>query len=366
MYTKKTAEHAGMAAKPASKNNKMFGAAALADFCDQLAVVASAGLPTGEGLGIIAGQNEKDENRALFLDMKDALEMGLPLYMVAGKTGAFPLYFTTMLEIGENSGKLEETLAALSEYYKRQAEFSNNLKSTLTYPLTMLVIIAAVITVLLTKIMPVFEEVYLQLGMGVNVAAQTAASFTRILNIVILAAAAVFFVICAVYFISLKNQKLKTFLLKKVSGIFGNENLFFKMAAAQFSRAMYTMLDSGMDIDSSFELAAQTVENPVYKNRIETCQALMRQGKGFAAAISESRLYTGMYEKMLHLGVKTGGSADAMKKIAKSIDEKIERQMNGFIAVIEPTLVAVLAVVVGVLLLSVMLPLVNIMSAMSI
>ena len=126
---------------------------------------------------------------------------------------------------------------------------------------------------------------------------------------------------------------------------------------------MALTLSSGLNPDQSLELAAALTEDAAFLQKASKCQELLDGGSDFSVALSESGIFSGIYARMVTVGFKTGSLDDVMKKIAVQYEADIDGQISRVIAMLEPTLVAILSVIVGVILLSVMLPLIGIMSS---
>ena len=125
---------------------------------------------------------------------------------------------------------------------------------------------------------------------------------------------------------------------------------------------MYLSLSSGLDTDQSLEMVSQLVEHPATRQKINTLRELTAQGLSFAEAILQTKLFSGIYARMISIGAKTGAMDEVLQQISVQYDEEIEDRMASAISKLEPTLVAILSVAVGLILLSVMLPLMGIMS----
>ncbi len=134
------------------------------------------------------------------------------------------------------------------------------------------------------------------------------------------------------------------------------------MAVSKFAAGMSLTLGSGLNAIESLQMAEQLISHPVIKQRIQTCQNSMNDGIDFSEALSESGIFSGIYSKMASIGYKTGALDILMEKISIQYEDEINQRMNRLISILEPTLVAVLSVIVGLILLSVMLPLLGIMT----
>ena len=127
---------------------------------------------------------------------------------------------------------------------------------------------------------------------------------------------------------------------------------------------MYLCLSSGLDTEQSLEMTARLIEHEGISRKIKTIQENLAEGTLFPEALENSNIFSGLYSHMVNIGLRTGAADEVMKQISEQYDEEVEDQMNRLVAGIEPTLVAILSIAVGMILLSVMLPLMGIMSNM--
>ncbi len=347
-----------------SNASRMLTNSQLSLFCEELSLIVKAGITVSEGLYIMREETEDKSDKEMLSNMIDSVESGSPLSEAMVKTKIFPTYTIDMIKIGELSGKLEEVVGSLARYYKRETELMHTIKQAVFYPVIMLIMMLAVIGVLVMQVMPVFNQVFMQLGSeltGVAATVLNAAEFARnngIFFIVLL----VLIVLLIAYLGVTSNGKVQFKKFKERSFI--TKKIVEKIAVSRFSNGMSLMISSGLDTDQSLEMAQKLVEHENLSERITTCRDSINEGEGFAVAIAKSKIFAGMYARMLSIGVKTGSIDSVMEKISDEYDKEVQSRISSIIAVIEPALVAVLSVVVGIILLSIMLPLMSIMSAM--
>lgn len=291
------------------------------------------------------------------------------LYEALITSKVFPPYLCSMVQIGEQSGRLDDVMASLSEHYHREEEMARNIKSAVTYPLVMLGMMMVVIFVLIVKVLPVFNEVFRQLGTGLTGISGTILSLGNTISryAALLVILAVLLVILAVLlatvflyfaFTAKGRHQIGSF----ARSFFLTKNLMEKIACSRFASGMYLSLSSGLDTDQSLEMVSRLVEHPVIQAKIKQIQELILEGTSFADAVTKSSIFSGIYTRMVSIGYKTGSMDDVMKQISVQYDEEIDARMTDLVAKLEPTLVAILSIVVGLILLSVMLPLMGIMS----
>lgn len=139
--------------------------------------------------------------------------------------------------------------------------------------------------------------------------------------------------------------------------------LYEEIAACRFASGMALTLSSGLNPERSMELVNSLNDDPVFQKKIDACQKQMDEGQDLSQALFTSGMFTGIYARMASIGSKTGSMDQVMDQIADLYQEDIDTRMNNLLAVLEPTLVILLSLIVGVILLSVMLPLMGIMSS---
>ncbi len=333
-------------------------------FCEELSLIVKAGITVSEGLYIMREETEDKFDYEMLSNMIDSIEVGAPLSEAMINTKLFPTYTIDMIKIGELSGKLEEVVASLARYYRRETELMQTIKQAVFYPVIMLVMMLAVIGVLVMQVMPVFNQVFMQLGSeltGFSATVLNGSEFVRNNGYIFIALLVLFVVVVAYLGVTssgkaqFKKFKERSFITKKIVE---------KIAVSRFSNGMSLMLSSGLDTDQSLEMAQKLVEHDALSDKIADCRKSIDEGEGFAASIGKSRIFAGMYARMLSIGVKTGAVDSVMEKISDEYDNEVQGRISNIIAIIEPALVAILSVVVGIILLSIMLPLMSIMSAM--
>lgn len=334
----------------------------LITFCGQMALILKSGISSLEGIYIMEDGDVQTEGREILKEIREELEICGMLYPAMEKTGVFPEYALHMTEIGEQTGRLDETMEALAAYYQREEETLEAVKSAVTYPIAMLGMMLVIIVVLFVKVMPVFEQVYLQLGQEMTGVAR------RILDIgnwmrqsaVVLAvlAAAVLSIAILVIF----SKKTRDYFASKIQAIGFMKKIAWKRARTRFASGMAMSLKSGLDIDESLSLSEKLVDYEPLKMQIKQCQEQMKKGETFPKAMKGAHILDGIQERLMVIGYETGAVDEVMEQAADLYQKELQDQIQKMIAVLEPTLVGILCVIVGIILLSVMLPLVGIMA----
>lgn len=334
----------------------------LSTFFEQLSIILRSGISALEGISIMRDDSQSSEGQAVLDAIYEQLEMTGCLYESLKETGVFPDYAVNMIEIGEKAGQLDEVTLSLSEYYEREDSIAASIKSAVTYPLVMLGMMLIVILVLILKVLPVFEQVFEQLGIsmtGFSAAILKAGDTIRTYSVIFLVIT--LFIALIILYIS-KSDKGRAGFLSFVQKFGPAGKLSEKIARARFAGAMSLTLQSGLDTEESMEMIARLTEHPAIQSKIIAAQKMLDEGADFSEAFSSSGIFTGLYSKMAAVGYRAGALDEVMNRIAHQYEDEIDADIRKMIGFIEPTMVAVMSIIVGLILLSVMLPLTGIMA----
>ena len=336
----------------------------LSDLCRELGLLLHAGVSLADGLYLLSDETKDAAHKEMLTQLARSVEQGCFLAQAFEQAGCFPVYITGLLQVGERVGRTEETLYALARYYEQQDRTNRHIRSALTYPAILLLLMTVVIVVLLSRVLPVFNEIYASLGGRLTGVAggllMLGRGLDRCMPILfgILVAGAVFFALFSLH----RGFHKKVMDFVKVR--FGDRGVFRSMNNARFAQALSMGFSSGMTLEESVDLAAVLLKDvPDAAKRCDQCRDLLAQGETLAHALGESCLMSVASCRLLTLGMR-GGSADSvMDEIARRMQEEAQMELENMVAKIEPALVLVTSALVGVILLSVMLPLMNIMTA---
>ena len=332
--------------------------------CMELALFLRSGLDAAGGLSLLAQEESAGDMKSLLSSMADGMDMGRTLSAVFRESEQFPEYVCGLIAVGEQTGHLEEALRALSRYYEHRARLDRHLRSALMYPAVLLMIMLVMIVVLLTKVLPVFEDVYASLGGRLTGVAGGLLALGQALD----AAMPVLCVLLALAVLLLAafagSRGFRTRVLSVWRKRGGDRGVSRKLNMARFAQALAMGVSSGLTVEESLDLAAALLEDiPAAKRRCEVCREKLDDGAPLARAMNESGLIPAAECRLLELGVRSGCHDSVMAQIAERLSEEGDAALEARMNQIEPALVVIASVLVGAILLSMMLPLMNIMTA---
>ena len=343
---------------------KAFNNEETAAFCGQMALILKAGISALEGLTLMKEDVSSAEEEKILTFLADQVMDHGSLYQAMSDSGLFPDYALHMVEIGEETGTLDEVMAALQDHYEREDDIRRSIKNAVAYPMIITGMMVVVIIVLLVKVMPIFNQVFIQLGTEMS-------AFSRALlnlgnNIRTYSVTLVFLLIAliaVILYFALTPQGKKA--LRSIGyKLPFTRSIFEEIAACRYANALALTLRSGLNPERSMELVNSVNEDEYFKAKLDVCSQLVSDGVDVPKALHQSGIFSGMYSKMVTAGDKSGALDQVMSQIADRYREDVDNRINGVLAILEPTLVVVLSLIVGIILLSVMLPLMGIMSSM--
>ena len=343
---------------------KPFSNIELSSFCGQTALILKSGISVTEGLSIMLEDAASPEEKEILERLLEGMQETGQLYQAMERTEIYPSYMIHMVQIGEETGTLDEVMESLQNHYEREDSISKSIRNSITYPMIMTGMMAVVIIVLLVKVMPIFNQVFIQLGTEMTGFSRVLMDMGTIINryaivfIVILAAIA-----CLAIF-GTRTAGGRAMVQKLGYKLRFTRVIYEELAACRFASGMALTLSSGLNPDRSMELVHSLNDDPVFQKKLDRCQNEINDGKDLSQALFTSGMFTGIYARMASIGSKTGSMDQVMEQIAELYQDDIDTRMNNVLAVLEPTLVILLSLIVGVILLSVMLPLMGIMSSL--
>ena len=326
----------------------------VASFCQKIGMIVKAGLPTYCGISILLEESEDDKMKELLTKIYTPMEKGVSLKDALHATGVFPDYMVHMIGLGEETGQLEEVLDSLTVYYQREADIHLGVKHAVTYPLILCFMMLAAIVIIMTQVVPVFAKVYEILDSELTKTAQLFVRISTILNnhlpLLIILFMALVFISWLIY---------KTPLGK---ALFQGKGLSISIAQSRFANCMYMVLASGFDTDKGLDISAQLVDNPYMEEKIQKCKSHIKHGENFGNALILSGIFSKVYGSLIAIGQKTGSLPDVMQQIGQSCEEEIDTKLRNFISVLEPVLIIILSIFIGLFMITFLYPLLGILS----
>ena len=338
--------------------------AEISSFCSQVALILGAGLPLYDGMETLA-ETSKD---SAFADMyagvsKVVTETG-SLYEALKADDRWPTYLVEMAGIGEQTGQLEQVMTGLAEYYGREDRIRTAVVNAITYPLVLSVMLVLIIVIMMWKVLPVFQRVLNSMGIAMSPVSSALINVGTAIGWIALILVGLAILAVVVGAVLMKTDARES-VLRVVRKLFPPiRKLSMKLASSRVASVLSMMLSSGFPTGEAFRLMPSVISDGEAAAKVQGIRKELDDGATFADAISNSKLFDGLQDRMIRMGVAAGREDQVMSSIASQYEEQVEDGIAQLVAIIEPTLIALLSIVIGAIMLSVMLPMAGILSSM--
>ncbi len=343
--------------EPAGVNTKQPSAQDLALFTRRLADLALAGLPLDRVLKVVAQQSESGVLKRICEEALVDVSSGLPVSQALGKHPRyFNSVFTQTLRAGEASGQFGEVAGRLADYQEKDVTRRGQITSALVYPVLLATVAFAVITFLMTFVLPrmsgVFKSMGNELPFTTKVLMETSDLLTNhwlaiiiVLGVVIGGSVAWFKTPAGA--LSKDRILLSTPLVGPV---------IMRATISRFSRVLGTLIYGGVPILEALEIAGLSANNQVFLKSARIVEEEVRAGRPIADAMEEAGGFPPVLTNMIAVGEETGDLAKMLGRVADSLDFEVDTSMRKLIALVEPVIVLTMGTIVGFVVLSVLLP----------
>lgn len=337
-------------------------ASELSLLCEQIALILHSGLPLRDGVEALCENYRNTRLAARFVAFSDAVLASGSLYDGIMAAGVFPRYLAEMARIGERTGELDTVMTGLSVYYQREAKIRRAVVNAVTYPLILMSMMAALIAVLITQVLPIFEGVFQ--SMGTDAANPWLSAGVQV-------GRGILFLVGGL--IVLLLLLLLALRLDRTGRVRRAINRFFpavrairdRISAGRFAAVMAMMLRSGYPLDESLGLVRGVMGDTDVADRVDDCRARMAEGQSFPDAVESLNLFAPLHNRMIRLGFHTGQTDAVMQKLASLYEDEVDEAITHIVSVLEPTIVALMSTLIGAILLAVMLPLLTLLGGMA-
>lgn len=336
----------------------------LAWLCEQIALVQKSGIPLPEGIDLLAESSDLPRLTQVLAKLAIEMRAMIPLSDAMETIGGFPMYLVQMTRIGEMSGHLDQIMSSLSLFYDRDARLRRKVRSSLLYPMILLVMMIAVIILLIVRVLPVFQQILTSFGGQMPPFSLVLMSFGRLLarHWFWLLPTLILAVIAVILWLRRSPSGRRLMDRARLSlPLVGP--LYRKIYTSRFSMSMAYLLRSAIDFETALEMTEGIMDNSLVTSRVRECRERVSRGEDAFAALQETALFPRLFIRMLSLGNRTGDLDQVMYRIASQYEDEIDHRLTRLASVAEPLLVVILSLIVGAILLTVMLPLVEIMAS---
>lgn len=353
-------------AKALAKSGGKVPAKSLAVFTRQFSVMIDAGLPLVQCLDILGGQEPHKGFAATILKTREDVESGMTLADAMRKhPRTFDSLFTNMVAAGEAGGILDTILKRLATYIEKAVKLTSQVKSAMIYPVAVLIIAAVVVGVILWKVIPTFAQMFAGLGATLPLPTRIVIALSNGLvtygPLLIMALAGLAFAVRSYYRTNNGRHVIDRMLLK--TPILGM--ILRKVAVARFCRTLSTLISSGVPLLDGLDITARTAGNAIIEDAILDTRRSIERGETVSKPLAETKVFPAMVTQMIGVGEATGALDMMLAKIADFYEDEVDTAVAGLLTLLEPIMISFLGVVVGGIVISMYMPIFDLISKLT-
>lgn len=335
----------------------------LAVFSRQFATMINSGLSLLRALNILADQTENKALAAVIAEVRSDVEKGTSLSAAMAKhPKVFSRLYVSMIKAGEIGGVLDSVLLRLAENLEKEVALRQKIKSAMTYPVVVFILVLLIVSGMLLFVVPMFETLYKDLGGTLPLPTRLLIAVSNVMKkLWFLVAGA--FVGGAIGFrkwIASEKGRAVWDQIKLKMPIFGG--LVHKTALSRFSRTLGVLIRSGVPILQGLDIVQETSGNAVVAKATKDVQTSVKDGESIAKPLERHAVFPPMVVQMIAVGEETGALDTMLGKISDFYDQEVEATVDALTSLIEPLLIAVMGLVVGGMVIALYMPMFNIIN----
>lgn len=326
-------------------------------FTRQLATLVKAGLPIAKSLELLQKQISNPKMLKLVKEISSSVQGGLPLSQALRE---HPLIFGTiyisLVEAGEASGNLDETLAQLANQEEKTQAINSKIKSAFTYPIVVLVVLIAVFIMMIVLVLPQVGKMYTDLKQPLppltQALLQIANLFTKYYYLFILAGGGILYAIRAFLLTPKGKYQLDT---AKIS-LPVVKVLVMKLYMSRFARTLGSLVASGVPVLQALNITSRAMNNVRLEAAVNEVTEQVKSGVAMSIPISNNPMFLTLVGQMIGVGEQTGTLGDSLNKVATYYEDEVDEAVKNISTLIEPATMVILGGLVAFLIAAVLLP----------
>lgn len=334
----------------------------IGELTKQLATLLNSGLPLDRSLALLVDLvPEESSLRPIISQVLVKVRGGVPLSeALESQQGVFSRFYLNMIRAGEAGGGLEGVLDRLSEYLERSRELRGTVTTALIYPIILVFMAALSLMVLLTFVVPQFQEMFASAGKELPLPTQIVVATSEFLQVswwAILLAAVAFVVYMRNQFANPKRRYVwdKRLLSTPMLG-----DLITKLEVVSFSRTLGTLLGNGVSLLAALSIVKDTLNNRILAETVEKAAGILKEGGEMTTPMRESGHFPKMAMQMIQLGEETGSLQEMLNRVAVTYDREIRITIERLLALLEPVLIVGLGLLIAGIIISVLMAILSV------
>jgi general secretion pathway protein F len=332
----------------------------LALFTSQLGTLLGAGQPLDRALQTLSENVESEEARAMIERIKDGVRSGTPLSTTLEQQhGVFSRLYVNMVRAGEVSGSLTDTLKRLAEYLERSRELRATVVNALIYPIILISMVVIALFTLMIYVVPNFQPIFDELGDNLPLITSVVLFVAGVLQnfwwLILLMSVGLVWYLRDRWSKPDSRRKMEEWLL----GARWVGPLVTKMETARLTRTLGTLVHNGVPLLTSLTISKNVLGNTVLADAVEKASSEVKTGSGLAFALGISKRFPKLALQMISVGEESGELDGMLMKVADTFDSDVKHTVERLLAAMVPLLTAIMAMMVGSIMLAIVLPILD-------
>ena len=328
----------------------------LSTMCNQLGMLISSGCEITNSINTIQS-NCSHKLKSILKKVNYNLQKGSSISTSFQNTNMFSNFFINMVKAGEVSGKLDEILISLSNFYKKEYDFKNKLLTAMIYPILLVVVCILVILFMLIYAVPSLQESFISnetnLPVSTKILIEVSSFFRDYYELIIILG--VILLLISYKFIS-KSYKLKFYFDERIFKFKFSKVIIQTIEVSKFIRCFYILISSGIQVVDALEISSNVIKNRYIKQRLYLSKDFLQRGNSITNSLEVAGVFPKIDISMIEVGEETGSLEKCLYSITTNYDNDLDNFINKIVKSIEPIIISIMGISIGAIVISMMIP----------
>lgn len=323
----------------------------------ELSTFLNSKIPLDEGLSALISQMKGGKLKNIFIDIQKSIREGASLSQALKKySNLFSDMIVSMVKVGEETGNLDLVLSRISDFLEKKSTFKNKIKTIMTYPIFMIIVAFFVVIFILTFIIPTITRIFSEVSINLPILTKI---LIRIANFFRISWIYLIFLIFLIFFTIknfLKIEKGKLVVEKIIWKTPFLNDIFLKREIINFSKTLSTLINGGVDIIESLDIAKNVLISFNIKKEIEEIKEHVSKGGSLSSGFGKSKYFPYLFTQLVSAGERSGNLSEMLDKIGDIYEEELSQKSTRFVTFLEPFMILFMGGIIGFIVMSVLLP----------
>lgn len=328
----------------------------LSTMCNQLGMLISSGCEITNSINTIQS-NCSHKLKSILKKVNYNLQKGSSISTSFQNTNMFSNFFINMLKAGEVSGKLDEILISLSNFYKKEYDFKNKLMTAMIYPILLVVVCILVILFMLIYAVPSLQASFISnetnLPVSTKILIEVSSFFRDYYELIIILG--IILLLISYKFIS-KSYKLKLYFDERIFKFKLSKVIIQTIEVSKFIRCFYILISSGIQVIDALDISSNVIKNRYIKQRLYLSKDFLQRGNSITNSLEVAGVFPKIDISMIEVGEETGSLEKCLYSITTNYDNDLDNFINKIVKSIEPIIISIMGISIGAIVISMMIP----------